>query len=226
MSGLITVAAVDDDPLVLHGLSPWLAPPRSGLVVVQLAQSLRQLLRGPGRNASVVLLDVWLGDGSSVGDNVRLIKEAGPAVVTISTQDSTELILESIEAGALSYVGKSPDPREAHAAIRAAAAGQKYMSPALAFAVRADRRSSRPSLSLQETESLRLYASGLRLTDVARRLGVKPSTAKGYLDRVRAKYDEVGREARTKIALRERAVEDGILTGDNRNRNRPSPPNG
>jgi two-component system nitrate/nitrite response regulator NarL len=198
---MITVAAVDDDPLVLQGLPAWLAPADSGFVVIELAQSVEQLLRGRGREA----------DGSGVGDNVAAVHQAGPAVVTISTQDVTNLIVESIEAGALSYVHKSLDPSETRAAVRAAAAGHKFMTPALAFALRSDQRPTRPSLSLQETESLRLYASGLRMTDVARRLGVKPSTAKGYLDRVRAKYDDAGRAARTKLDLRERALEDGIL---------------
>ncbi|MFI5955118.1 response regulator [Cryptosporangium sp. NPDC051539] len=208
---MITVAAVDDDPLVLQGLPGWLAPSDSELVVIELAQSVEELLGGRGRDADVVLLDVWLGDGSHVGDNVAAVIEAGPAVVTISTQDHTDLIVESIEAGALSYVHKSLDPTETRAAVRAAAARHKFMTPALAFALRSDQRPAKPSLSLQETESLRLYASGLRMTDVARRLGVKPSTAKGYLDRVRAKYDDAGRGARTKLDLRERALEDGIL---------------
>lgn len=211
MGLLITVAAVDDDPLVLQGLSAWLAPADSGIVVIDLAQSVDALLHGRGRTADVVLLDVWLGDDSRVGDNVRAIAASGPAVVTISTQDITDLIVESIEAGALSYVHKSLDPTEIRAAVRSAASRQKFMTPALAFALRSDQRPARPSLSLQETESLRLYASGLRMTDVARRLGVKPSTAKGYLDRVRAKYDDAGRAARTKLDLRERALEDGIL---------------
>lgn len=215
---MITVAAIDDDPLVLQGLPTWLAPADTGIVVIDLVQSVEQLLQGRGREADVVLLDIWLGDDTTVGDNVAAVLTAGPAVVTISTQDVTDLIVESIEAGALSYVHKSLDPSETRAAVRAAAAGQKFMTPALAFALRSDRRPARPSLSLQETESLRLYASGLRMTDVARRLGVKPSTAKGYLDRVRAKYDDAGRAARTKLDLRERALEDGIL--------RPSPPGG
>ena len=215
---MITVAAVDDDPLVLQGLPTWLAAADSGIVVIDLVQSVEQLLRGRGREANVVLLDIWLGDETRVGDNVAAVLAAGPAVVTISTQDVTDLIVESIEAGALSYVHKSLDPSETRAAVRAAAAGHKFMTPALAFALRSDQRPARPSLSLQETESLRLYASGLRMTDVARRLGVKPSTAKGYLDRVRAKYDDAGRAARTKLDLRERALEDGIL--------RPTPPNG
>jgi DNA-binding NarL/FixJ family response regulator len=209
--GVITVAAVDNDPLVLQGLPNWLVPPGQNLEIVQLAQSVAELLAGRGRHADVVLLDVRLQDGTSVGDNVRAIRAAGPAVVTLSTQNTTELILESIEAGALSYIHKSPDASETRAAIEAAARGQQYTSPALAFAVQADRRPTRPGLSAQETEALRLYASGLKMVAVARRMNVKPSTAKSYLDRVRDKYDEAGRAARTKLELRERAVEDGII---------------
>jgi two-component system nitrate/nitrite response regulator NarL len=52
------------------------------------------------------------------------------------------------------------------------------------------------------------------MKSVARRLGVTPHTAKSYIDRVREKYNDVGREARTKIELRIRAVEDGFLSED------------
>jgi DNA-binding CsgD family transcriptional regulator len=67
-------------------------------------------------------------------------------------------------------------------------------------------------LSPQELRALALYVSGLPLKSVARQMGVQYETAKSYLDRVRAKYAQVGREARTKVELRNRAVEDGHLT--------------
>ena len=68
-----------------------------------------------------------------------------------------------------------------------------------------------PALSPQELRALTLYASGLPLKSVAWRLGVTVYTAKGYIDRVRQKYADVGREARTKLELHLRAVEDGWL---------------
>ena len=49
-----------------------------------------------------------------------------------------------------------------------------------------------PDLSPRESEALRLYASGLSMTAVARRLEISPHTAKEYLDRVRAKYASGG----------------------------------
>lgn len=72
-------------------------------------------------------------------------------------------------------------------------------------------RVDRPQLSGQEERTLQLYASGLKLVTVARLLGVKPSTAKEYIERVREKYKEAGRPAQSKFDLRLRAIEDGYL---------------
>jgi len=70
---------------------------------------------------------------------------------------------------------------------------------------------NRPQLSAQEERTLQLYASGLKLTTVARQLRVKPSTAKEYIERIREKYRQAGRPAQNKFELRLRAIEDGYL---------------
>lgn len=70
---------------------------------------------------------------------------------------------------------------------------------------------ARPNLSGQETAVLLAYVSGLKLTAAARRAGVRPGTAKQYLDRVKRKYACLGRPAHTKLELAIRAREDGLL---------------
>ncbi|MCB0922804.1 MAG: hypothetical protein KDC08_13465, partial [Actinobacteria bacterium] len=70
---------------------------------------------------------------------------------------------------------------------------------------------SLPDLSGQELRALQLYAQGLTLKAVARRMSVSQNTAKEYLDRVRAKYLATGRAARTKAELQAAAREDGLL---------------
>jgi two-component system, NarL family, nitrate/nitrite response regulator NarL len=69
-----------------------------------------------------------------------------------------------------------------------------------------------PRLSVQETAVLVGYASGLKLDAVARRAGIRPSTARQYLNRVKQKYLDADRPARTKLELAERAREDGLLS--------------
>jgi two-component system nitrate/nitrite response regulator NarL len=208
----IPVAVVDDDEWLLDSIENWLARTGPGLQLVATARSVAELLDGPGRSAKVVLLDLRLRDGVPITDNIRSIVAAGPVVVTCSARDELALIREAIRTGAHSYIRKrGGDPSEAREAIEAAAAGVRYTSRAHAKAMASDRELERPQLSRQEQEVLRLYASGLKLETVARRLDIKGGTAKGYLDRVREKYDQVRRPARTKMELRDRALEDGIL---------------
>jgi two-component system, NarL family, nitrate/nitrite response regulator NarL len=210
----ITIAVVDDEAILLHGLEDWLAQTGPGLEVVAAVQSVDQLLAGPGRSARVVLLDLRLRDGRVIADNVRDITAAGAVVVAFSTRDDPPLIREAIRAGTHSYVRKSVDATEVREAIEAAAAGERYTSPAHAAAMESADEPEAPELSRQEREVLRLYASDLTIDCVARRLRIKPGTAKSYLDRVRDKYDEAGRSARTKLELRDRALEDGVIPGD------------
>ena len=52
------------------------------------------------------------------------------------------------------------------------------------------------------------YVSGLTLESAARRLGISPETAKTYLKRVKAKYQEAGLPVYTKLDLAERVRAD------------------
>lgn len=74
-----------------------------------------------------------------------------------------------------------------------------------------DRGWVEPNLTPRESEAVRLYAAGLKLSSVARRLGVSDDTTRTYLLRARGKYSDAGRPAPTKTDLYIRAVEDGLL---------------
>ncbi|TQS43272.1 LuxR C-terminal-related transcriptional regulator [Cryptosporangium phraense] len=162
--------------------------------------------------APVALLDLRLRDGRRVAENVMALIQAGFAVVTCSTIDDAGLVHEAGRAGALSYVRKSQDATDMRQALAAAANGERHVSQSHAALIQRTKTYGVPELSGQEREALRLYASGLTMSSVARRLNVKQGTAKSYLDRVRDKYEQAGRAARTKLELRDRAVEDGVLS--------------
>jgi len=139
----------------------------------------------------------------------------GVATVVVTTYAEPALVRECISAGALGFVPKSDDASVILEAVRAARRGETYLSASVAAALVGDdgRNSGAPRLSEQERRVLVLYASGLPMKSVARRLDVGYETAKSYLGRVREKYAECGRDARSKIDLRRRAVEDGLISG-------------
>ncbi len=72
---------------------------------------------------------------------------------------------------------------------------------------------TRPRLSQRERSVLLAYASGMTLDAVAEQVGIRPGTAKTYLERVKAKYLEIGRPAYTKLELAQRASEDSASAG-------------
>jgi len=120
-------------------------------------------------------------------------------------------VRDAIRAGALGYVLKNEETSEVRAAITAVAEGKDWISPRLAYIFATDDAPDRPILSTQETRALQLYATGMAMKSVARRMGISEETAKQYVGRVREKYARAGRAAPTKLDLYYRAVEDGHL---------------
>jgi DNA-binding NarL/FixJ family response regulator len=211
VTGVIDVAAVDDHPIVLDGVAGWVAAAESGIRVVGTAATVGALLAGPGRGAHVVLLDLDLGDGTTVECNVAAILTAGPAVLVLAASDKPVSVRAAMRAGALGYVLKNEETSQVRAAIKAVAAGEDWISPRLAYIFATDDAPDRPELSPQETRALRLYATGMPMKSVARRMTISEETAKQYVGRVREKYARAGRAAPTKLDLYYRAVEDGHL---------------
>ena len=116
-----------------------------------------------------------------------------------------------MRAGAAGYVLKSEPTAQVREAIKAVAEGKDWISPRLAYIFATDDAPDRPELSPQETRALGLYATGLPMKAVARRMNISEQTTKQYVGRVREKYARTGRAAPTKIDLYYRAVEDGHL---------------
>jgi two-component system nitrate/nitrite response regulator NarL len=209
VAGVITVAVVDDDRMLLDGLRAWLDG-TPGVTLAATACTVDGLL---GNAAAVpydvVLLDLVLADGSRPPENIRRLRAAGPRVLVISTVADRRRIVAAVSAGADGYLTKDHDLPTLVRAVREVAGGGTAHSAELAFAWAHDDGPERPRLSPKEREVLLEYASGLTLKATARRAGISPHTAKYYLDRVKEKYQEAGRPAYTKTDLAARVREDG-----------------
>src|ERR1022692_1786360 len=123
----------------------------SGIRVIDTAATVDALLAGPGRGAHVVLLDLDLGDGTTVERNVAAILAAGPAVLVLAASDKPLSVRAAMRAGALGYVLKSDETSQVKAAIRTVAAGRDWISPRLTYIFATDDAADRPALSTQET---------------------------------------------------------------------------
>jgi two-component system nitrate/nitrite response regulator NarL len=211
LTGVIDIAAVDDHPIILDSVAGWVMADKSDMRVVATAATVEALLAGSGRRADVVLLDLDLGDGTTVGDNVTAILAAGPAVLVLSASDRPLAVRAAMRAGARGYALKNEQAAQIRSAIREVAAGRDWITPRLAYILATDDAADGPTLSNQERRALQLYATGLPMKSVARKMAIGEETVKQYLGRVREKYSLAGRAAPTKLELYYRAVEDGHL---------------
>jgi two-component system uhpT operon response regulator UhpA len=210
--GGVRVAVVDDHESVRLGLKAAFID--EGYDFVLAAANVNDLITGLGdREVDVVVLDLSLGDGSSVTENVKRVQAIGSAVLVHSIADRVASVREALAAGAAGVIPKSSATSTVLQAAATVARGEVLNNLEWATAIDADRDFSKAQLGRREREILHLYASGLPLKLAAEQLGIGYSTAREYLDRIRVKYVEVGRPAPTKVDLLRRAVEDGILPG-------------
>jgi DNA-binding NarL/FixJ family response regulator len=207
------LAIVDDHELVREGLSALVASQAGGAIEVVYSGAV--ISEAIAAQPTVALLDVDLGPGSaSVSASAAQLTDQGIAVLLVSAFDDGAAVRSGLQSGALGFVAKRVSYDTLADALGTVARGELYLSVDLAAILAS--ATETPDLSPRELDALRLYASGLKLSAVAHRMGISPHTAKEYLDRVRGKYAMVGRPARTRTELYAAASRDGLLEDEPR----------
>jgi DNA-binding NarL/FixJ family response regulator len=207
----IRLALVDDHRMLLGALTEWIRNAASDINMVAAVASWPELLTHPEFPVDVVLLDLDLKDNIPVSLKISTLKTTGVRVVLMSTYSEPNVVREALAAGALGYLVKSEDASMIVEAIRAASVGESFVSAELDLALNAGEVGGAPKLSAQERRVMALYGGGEPVKAVAFQLGISEETAKSYLKRIREKYRVAGIDVGTKVALRKRAIQDGIL---------------
>ena len=208
--GRIRVAIVDDHRMLLGALTEWIRSAQDIDMVAAVA-SWPELLSSPAFPVDVVLLDLDLKDNIPISLKIATLKTMAVKVVLMSTYSEPNVVREALAAGALGYLVKSEDASMIIEALRAASIGEAFVSAELDLALNAGEVGGSPKLSAQERRVMALYGGGEPVKAVAFQLSISEETAKSYLKRIREKYRVAGFDVGTKVALRKRAIEDGIL---------------
>jgi len=161
--------------------------------------------------------------------DIRKLCRAGHRVLALSKSVDPHLSAALLGTGACLLLGRNQTMAAVIAAIRAlrpargrpamgavngSLAGNATLAATVGAAVTSNSSPpAPPRLSQREKSVLVAYISGMTLDAVAERVGIRPSTAKTYLERVKAKYREIGRPAYTKLELAQRAHEEGLQAG-------------
>ncbi|QGZ49839.1 response regulator [Streptomyces sp. QHH-9511] len=198
----IRVVIADDEPLIRAGIRMILTSDQEIEVVAEAANGREAVERARTHAADVVLLDIQMPllDGLSALPELR---RAAPAarVIVLTTFGERENVLRALEHGGAGFLLKDTAPAELIRAVRAAAAGDAYLSPAATRHVveqlasgrevaRAEEARGRvAALSEREREVLALLGEGLSNADAGRRLHMSEATVKTYVSRILAKLD-------------------------------------
>jgi DNA-binding NarL/FixJ family response regulator len=206
----IRVLLVDDDPLVRAGLRLMLRSAQDIDVIGEAADGAAAITAAAELVPDVVLMDIRMpgtdGVTATAAITAALSTQAqaapGPRVVALTTFDADELVRQAITAGAVGYLVKDTPPAEIISAVRAVAAGQGVLSPAVtgpllaqmrgAAAARPPAGASKPGLDVL-TERERAVAlavtDGATNAEIGRQLYVSAATVKATISRILAKLE-------------------------------------
>ena len=194
MDSLIRVLLGDDHRIVREGLKQVLADAPDIQVRAEAADGedvLRQVqaLAGEG-GLDLVLLDIAM-PGRDGMDVLQALRRQWPRlpVLMLSTYPERQYAVRCIKLGAAGYLNKGADPDDMVAAVRKAAGGGVYVTPATAEALAsamggAGARPGAEALSHREHQVFRLLISGHSVSEIGARLGLAPNTVSTYRARI------------------------------------------
>ncbi|MFD7555744.1 MULTISPECIES: response regulator [unclassified Streptomyces] len=208
---VIRVVIADDEPLIRAGIRMILTSAPDIEVVAEAANGREAVELARSHAPDVVLLDIQMPvmDGlTALGELRRAVPQVRALILT--TFGEKENVLRALGQGGAGFLLKDSAPGELIGAVRAAAAGDAYLSPAATrhvvdqlasgkAAVRGEEaRRQVAALSDRERGVLALLGEGLSNADAGRRLHMSEATVKTYVSRILAK---LGCENRVQAAL-------------------------
>jgi DNA-binding NarL/FixJ family response regulator len=185
----VRVLIVEDHPMVADGLARVLAAEDGLEVVATVANAADGLSRALAVRPDVAVLDQNLPDGQGTDLARRLRAESpGTAVIILSALAEEALVSEVVDAGCSGLVSKSRGAGDLVRAVRAAAAGETFLSADALRALTA-RKAAGPGsdLTAREVEVLQCLADGLTNQAIGQRLYLSTNTVGNHLQRAMAK---------------------------------------
>jgi DNA-binding NarL/FixJ family response regulator len=214
-SGRLTIAIVDDHPLVREGLAARISA-QADMEVCGEADDIESAMEMiVATRPALVIVDIALRDGHGI-DLIKRIVAAGinTRMLVVSAYDESLFAERALRAGALGYINKQELQGKVVEALRTVLRGERYLSPAMAQRLIAQAIGSKAAaggmeaLTDRELQIFQLVGRGKSTREIANELNVSVHTIDSHREHIRAKLD-----LRSGTELIQRAVQWHIENG-------------
>jgi DNA-binding NarL/FixJ family response regulator len=211
VGNVIRVLVVDDDALVRAGLTMLLAGAEEIAIVGEAADGSEVAGAVAEHRPDVVLMDIRMPgmDGLAATELLRAQADA-PEVIVLTTFEADDYVLRALRAGAGGFLLKDTPPVEIVRAVRAVAAGEPILSPAITRRLighvteseederRRTARDQLDRLTDREREVAVAIGLGKSNAEISRELYMSVATVKAHVSRV---FEKLELNNRVQIAL-------------------------
>ncbi len=193
----------DDHQIVRRGVRLLLQRERDVEVVAEAGDLFTAVRHVNGYLPHVLVLDLQMPDGSSLG-LIRRLRAQSPdtEIILLTMEDSAAFAREAVAVGAAGYVLKENADDELPLAVRAVSRGERYVSPRVAARVDALKRAvDGDGLSPRETDVLSLIALGFTSDEISDKLYLSRRTVESHRQRIQRKLGLGRRSELVRYAL-------------------------
>ncbi|WP_069171348.1 response regulator transcription factor [Streptomyces griseus] len=199
---MIRVLVTDDEPLIRAGIRMILSSADDIDVVAEASNGREAVDLARAQRVDVALLDIQMPVMDGLTALAELRRSAPQVrVLILTTFGERNNVLRALTEGSAGFLLKDSAPGELMRAVRAAAAGEAYLSPgatrhvvdSLATGGTAQRaehaRRRLEKLTSRERDVLALLGEGLSNADAGQRIHMSEATVKTYVSRILAKLE-------------------------------------
>jgi DNA-binding NarL/FixJ family response regulator len=195
-SGRVTVAIVDDHPLVREGLAARISAQPDMEVCGEAADIESALDLIVTKRPSLVIVDIALRNGHGI-DLIKRVVAAGvnTRMLVVSAYDESFFAERALRAGALGYINKQELQGRVVEALRTVLRGERYLSAVMAQRLIAQAIGSKvaqggtETLTDRELQIFQLIGRGKSTREIAQELNVSVHTIDSHREHIRAKLD-------------------------------------
>jgi len=212
----ITLVVAEDHQLVRQGFKALLEGEKGFRLLGEAGDGLEAIALVERCKPNVLVLDLMIPRLHGL-EVVRRVREehARTRVLVVSMHSDEPYVVEALRSGALGYVLKDCTAANLIEAVRAVAAGKRYLSPALADrAIEAFfQNPGEPGLDPYETLTererlvLQMAAEGSSNPDIAKKLFISPRTVESHRANFMRKLSLRSQTDVVRYAIRKKIIE-------------------